>query len=168
MARQGDKGDLAVQETFTVTRLIELYRESLLALIPVMDAAKISWREDAYDPWENIERTIYESIIGSCVANAVGLQSRELVTYGLEDQKIDGRCFLSARSLRLGGKRNSFVDLTHSGPDEAFDQARFEELDNEFRSTGRFTLLPLHGREIDLTVVAEHELLYLAEVTFEL
>lgn len=156
-----------MQETFTVTRLIELYRESLLALTPVMDAAKISWRGDTYDPWENIERTIYESIVESCVTNATGMQLRELVIYGLEGQDIDGRCFLSSRSLRLAGRRNFFVDLTHSGPHEAFDLARFEELDNEFRSTGRLTLLPLRGCEIDLAVIAEHEPLYLAEVTFE-
>jgi hypothetical protein len=55
-----------------ITELVGMFREALVALLPVMDKAGIEWRDGrTYDPWENTERTLFDSLIGSCVENAV-------------------------------------------------------------------------------------------------
>ena len=71
-------------ETFDVTELVGIFRSGLLALLPIMDAARIRWAEPGvYDPWEEIERTLFSSIVGSCVENATPNRLRPLAAYGL-------------------------------------------------------------------------------------
>ena len=55
-----------VEEIWTtrVERLMSIFRDSLLALIPHLEAARIPWREDeAYDEWDNIAGALFENIV---------------------------------------------------------------------------------------------------------
>jgi len=71
-------------ETFDMTVLVRIFRSGLLALLPVMDAARIRWAEPGvYDPWEEIERTLFSSIVGSCVENSILSGLRPLAANGL-------------------------------------------------------------------------------------
>ena len=111
-------------ETFDVTELVGLFREALLALLPVMERSRIKWREgQSYDPWENIERTLYKSIIGSCVENTMPAGSvMRLASYGLMQPTYADQSFL----VSSDNKNAAFLELvTRSEP---FDEAAFVEL----------------------------------------
>src|ERR1700730_2658500 len=95
-------------ESFEVTELIRIFRSGLLALLPVMDAARIRWAEPSiYDPWEDIERTLYSSIIGSCVENSILTGLRPLVTYGLTYGDYSAHSFISECGARMEGNPNA-------------------------------------------------------------
>jgi len=158
-----------VQRTFTINELVRLFRESLVALLPVMDAAGISWRPPAtYDPWENIETALYDSIVGSCVENVIGLSRPGfgLAKYGFYGNRLEEHVFLGARSPRLAGTPNAFVELVHSAPDAVFDRARFEKLDAGFRPTGSCIDLSLEECQLELADVHGDIPSYMDEITF--
>jgi hypothetical protein len=111
-------------EIFDVTELVGLFREALLALLPVMERSRIRWREgQSYDPWENIERMLYESIIGSCVENAMPIGSiKRLASYGLVQPAYTDQSFL----VSSDNKNAAFQKLVTRS--ELFDEAAFVEL----------------------------------------
>jgi hypothetical protein len=50
--------------TTSVDELIRLFRDALVALVPIAERARMSWREpDAYDDWDQICQAIYRSIV---------------------------------------------------------------------------------------------------------
>ncbi|MBB5235774.1 hypothetical protein [Deinococcus budaensis] len=52
----------------TVTELMNLFRESLIALIPVMERSHIPWREpDSYDDWGSIQEALYRNIVENTI-----------------------------------------------------------------------------------------------------
>lgn len=123
-------------DSFEVTELMRLFRSGLLALLPVMDAARIRWAHPGvYDPWEEIERTLFTSIVGSCVTNAVPKALSPLAPYGLTRTDYSGHSFISERGLRLDGTLNALVELRIGK--ESFDTALFHELDAGLTPTGR-------------------------------
>jgi hypothetical protein len=136
-------------ENFDTTELVVIFRSGLLSLLPVMAAARIRWTEPGvYDPWENIERTLYSSIIGSCVENAVPGGLRPLATYGLTYRDYSASSFLSERALLSEGTMNALVELqTEKGP---FDVAVLRELNVNFIPTGRAIVKPLGLCTFDL------------------
>ena len=47
-----------------ITELMSIFRDSLVALVPTLDRARISWRKpDAYDDWDEIVEALYRSIV---------------------------------------------------------------------------------------------------------
>jgi hypothetical protein len=119
-------------ETFDFTELVGLFREALIALLPVMEKSRIKWREgQSYDPWEEIERTPYHSIIGSCVDNAMSIQPIvRLASYGLERQAYADRSFLVASD----NEHIAFLKFGTSS--EPFDEAIFLELGTALKPSG--------------------------------
>jgi hypothetical protein len=136
MGRHAGEGSLRPgTESFGITELVGLFREALIALLPVMDKSRIQWREGrTYDPWEDIERTLYYSIIGSCVENAVPPGClRPLAPYGHPQPSYTNRSFLVASDERSA----AFVKLGTGS--EPFDEAILLELDaNLAPTTNRF------------------------------
>jgi hypothetical protein len=131
---------MAETETFDITYLVHLLREALVALLPVMGKASIEWREGrTYDPWENIERTLYDSIVGSCVENAEPMGTiLILATYGLVMPTYADRSFLV--SLETGGE--AFLKLgTGLQP---FDEAIFLELRSDLTPSDKRVRRPLN------------------------
>jgi hypothetical protein len=123
-------------DSFEVTELVRLFRSGLLALLPVMDAARIRWAPPgAYDPWEDIERTLFTSIVGSCVENATPKALPPLASYGLSRTDYSDYSFISERGLRLAGTLNALVELRNGK--EPFNTALLHELDASLTPTGR-------------------------------
>jgi hypothetical protein len=113
-----------------------------VALIPVAERARIAWRgPDVYDPWEDIERTLFSSIVGSVVENMVPNPPRSLPNYGLIHRTYADYSFITERSERLRGSDLIFVELITV--DDPFDTLRFVEIDAAFVPTGRNVNLPL-------------------------
>ena len=155
-------------DRFQVAELLHIFRAGLLALIPVMDRARIPWREgEAYDPWENIERTLYSSIIGSCVENHVGNDESPLMllsSYGLSYSDYRSHSFLSERGSRLAGTPNAFLEFRYG--EAPFDTAVFVEIDQNQTSTSREITMPLEQVRIELAGRRESGLVYLEEIEF--
>jgi hypothetical protein len=58
-----DPTDPLTWET-TPSELVGIFRESILALLPTMDRARIPWRDEtSYDDWDAIATTLYEQIV---------------------------------------------------------------------------------------------------------
>jgi len=50
----------------TTTELMQLFRESLVGLLPVMERAHLPWQEEeAYDEWDRIAASLFEGIVVS-------------------------------------------------------------------------------------------------------
>jgi hypothetical protein len=136
-------------QSFDVTELVRIFRSGLLALLPVMDAARIRWAEPGvYDPWENIERTLFSSIIGSCVGNCVNRGVRPLAAYGLTYAGYEAHSFICDRGLRTEGKPNALMALQIGN--EPFDTALLRELDASLIATGRTISRPIALCAFDL------------------
>jgi hypothetical protein len=146
-------------EAFDVTELVGIFRSGLLALLPVMDAARIRWAGlGVYDPWEEIERTLFSSIVGSCVENSTPSGLRPLAAYGLTYTDYLAHSFISERSLRIEGTTNALVELQTS--QEPFDVALFHELDAGLISTGRMITKPIALCAFDLAAQTAAEIGY--------
>jgi hypothetical protein len=138
-------------ETAHITELVGLFREALPALLPVMDKAQIEWRDGrTYDPWENIERTLYDSILGSCVENAVPIGSTlQLANYGLVRPTYSDRSFLVASEIGNA----AFLELaTRSQP---FDEAVFLELRPDLTPSDNRIRRPLHDLQFLIAIPDE-------------
>ena len=136
-------------ESFDVTELVRIFRSGLLALLPVMNAARIRWAEPGvYDPWENIERALFSSIVGSCVGNHVPSGLRPLAEYGLTYADYEAHSFISERGLRAEGKPNALVELQIGN--EPFDTALFRELDASLVPRGQTITKPISLCAFDL------------------
>ena len=48
----------------SITKLIYIFRESLINLIPTLEKARISWKtKEAYDDWDEIAETLFKNIV---------------------------------------------------------------------------------------------------------
>ena len=93
-------------------------------MIPSAERARIAWRgPDVYDPWEDIERILFSSIVGSVVENMVPSPPRSLPTYGLIHRTYADHSFITV--------------------DDPFDTLCFVEVDAAFVPTGPNVKLPL-------------------------
>lgn len=130
-------------ESFGITDLLGLFRDALVTLLPVMDKARIDWREGhTYDPWEDVERTLYRSIIGSCVENAVLPGSlRPLAPYGLWQPSYANLSFLLASDER------GAAFLKFGTGSEPFDEVILLELDVNLTPTTKRIRKTLAGTE---------------------
>jgi hypothetical protein len=119
-------------ESFDVSELVGLFRDALVALLPIMDKSRIEWRDGrTYDPWEEIERTLYHSIIGSCVDNVEPSGSiARLAAYGLERSSYADRSFLVASD----DKHAAFLELAANR--EPFSEAVFLKLGTDLAPSG--------------------------------
>ena len=151
--------------SFEVTELVRLFRSGLLALLPVMDAARIRWAEPGvYDPWEDIERTLYTSIVGSCVENAEPDTLPPLAAYGMTTTDSSAHSFISERGLRLDGTLNVLVELRIGK--EPFDTALLHELDASLTPTGRAITKQIETCAFDLGGRTAAGVNYRGELTY--
>jgi hypothetical protein len=149
-----------------LTNLVRIFRSGLLALLPVMDAAQIRWAgPDVYDPWEDVERTLFSSIIGSCVANQVGGAAwRPLAVYGLNYADYEAHSFISEHALRAQGKPNALVALQTNR--EPFDTALLRELNANLVATGQTISKPVDQCTFDLAIRGEVGIDYHESITY--
>jgi hypothetical protein len=146
-----------------VTELVGVFRAALVALLPVMDKAGIEWRDGrTYDPWENVARTLFASLIGSCVENAVPVGSvPPLAAYGLLRPTYVDRSFL----VPSGTDNAAFLGLATSS--QPFDEAIFVELSSDLTPSDRRIRRPLSSLQFMLAVPLDKGLLQLQQrITF--
>jgi hypothetical protein len=60
----------------SVSDLIRIFRNSLLALIPYVEQAKIPWKQgEAYDEWDEITQVLYKNIVTKTIQWGCGYGS---------------------------------------------------------------------------------------------
>lgn len=80
-----------------VEHLMSIFRDSLLALIPHLEAARIPWREEeAYDEWDNISEALFENIVLRSIRWGVAGVGSDVVfpTYGHVHGDYGGRALI--------------------------------------------------------------------------
>jgi len=91
----------------TITELIGIFRESLEALIPAMEKARIPWREgEAYDDWDEIANTLFKSIVINSLAEELS-GALHLSEYDVHYEDYSKRSFLQVATD--SGDRTAFV-----------------------------------------------------------
>lgn len=101
-----------------------------------------------WDPWEDIERTLSDSIMASVMGNAVPDVPRPLPKYGLAFPDYGAFSFITERSARLRGERLAFSRLISAyGP---FDTMRFLEVEAGFVPAGRTVEIALAAASPEL------------------
>ena len=54
--------------SFTVTQLISVFRQGLIALVPIAEAVAITWRdEDIYDDWEHLQDALFTVLVDGTI-----------------------------------------------------------------------------------------------------
>ncbi len=150
---------------FEISELVRIFRSGLLALLPVMDAAHIRWAEPrVYDPWEDIERTLFNSIVGSCIENAVPNSLPSLAPYGVAMMDYSAHSFISERSLHLAGIRNVLIELRIGA--EPFDTAVFNELDPNLKPIGSAITKPIEACDFVLARWTAAGITYCGLITY--
>jgi hypothetical protein len=125
-----------MQATFEIAELIGIFRASLIALIPLAERARIPWQgPEVYDPWETIERALFEAIVESVVENARPSPPCALPKYGIAHRSYADLSFITDRAARLRGERLAFIELTTI--QDPFDTMCFLDLGADFIPTGR-------------------------------
>ncbi len=77
-----------------INALLGLFREALVALVPVFEAARIPWRdEEAYDQWDDISRVLYDKFVAEPIA--WGLDTLDDLHLAPYDMRIDDYSRLS-------------------------------------------------------------------------
>jgi hypothetical protein len=104
-----------------------MFRKALVALVPTAEAAGIGWRNGVkYDPWEGIERALFDAFVRSALSNISPPLPPAMPIYGMIPIGYGGASFLTDRNGLLRGRRLALVELeTATAP---FDTARFVAL----------------------------------------
>ena len=114
----------------SVNKIIHIFRDALLALIPIADRARILWREpDNYDDWDLIAQSLFRSIVVMSLENAD--ECKALQGTPKYDERISDYSLKSFLSTSKGSGELAFICFeTDSLP---FDTALLARLDEAGR-----------------------------------
>ncbi len=110
----------------SVNGLAALFRDALLALVPIAERARMAWREpDAYDDWDHICEAIFASLVIGSIENAEGLGGiGRLPDYDEPIASYRDRSFVTDTS-----SAGQLAFLRFETLASTFDTCRFAELD---------------------------------------
>lgn len=155
-----------MRATFEVPELIRIFRAALVTLIPIAEEARIAWRgPHVYDPWEDIERALFNSIVASVVENAVPASPRPLPKYGLTYDNYGDLSFITDRAARCRGEHLALLQITSER--EPFDTMSFVDLGTGFAPTGRTVSIPFAEGLPELATRTADALRYCQAIEYE-
>ena len=115
--------------TTTAAALMQAFKKSLQALVPIVSEVKITWEDhDKWDDWENIETVLFNAIVVQAIANDVGIgASQKFAQYDVSHRSYTGLAYIGDASL---GDNYALINL--STEDGAFfETCIFVEIDSE-------------------------------------
>jgi hypothetical protein len=128
----------------SVNELLHLFRQSLVALLPFLEAAHIPWREEeAYDQWDAISQTLYEKLIAEPLAWGLGaVDEFALTPYGTRLDDYSAVSFIEV--LHDEPSPGATTVLVRFATDaRPLDAVEAVLLDERARATDRLERLPL-------------------------
>ncbi len=84
----------------TVTDLVRNFAEACRALVPALDRAQVSWRDEAqYDNWDRIAEPLFETLVSEPCAFAavgeVGLSRLKVARYGFVEADPEWNAYVA-------------------------------------------------------------------------
>jgi hypothetical protein len=147
---------------FDVAELMEIFRASLTALVPIAERARIAWHgPNVYDPWEDIERALFASI----VANALPFPPRPLPRYGITHHNYADQSFITDQAARFRSEHLVFLELTTT--QDPFDTMCFLSVGPDFIPTGQTVRLPILQVSPELAARTSSGLSYLQAIEYD-
>lgn len=115
--------------TSTINALIAVFHDSLVALAPIVERARIAWRDDeAYDDWDAITDVLFEQLVVSSVRWSLPEAAHttfRMAPYNVLVESYRGFTFVAVTDPRLSAPAafHSFATV-----DSAFDTVCVREL----------------------------------------
>jgi len=134
----------------SVSQTMHIAQEALRALVPIVEKARMKWREpDNYDDWDLIASAIVRSIVSMSVENCLEFaRASPIIDY---DMRADNYSQFSFITDLASAKSLAFVSFVTDR--EPFDACLFAELDENQRVLGE---LRRAFNEVDWGVAARH------------
>lgn len=124
----------------TVSELLEIFRGAIIAIIPWVEKAKISWKEgESYDDWDNIVSSLFENIVYASLTENIS-DKYSLPKYDLQYEDYLDRDFILIRSRKF--PNNNFAFISYNTKSSNLSTINAAELDDNY-STIRPVELPL-------------------------
>ena len=132
---------MVIMNTFwkiSVNELLNIFRGALLALIPWLEKAKISWKDDeAYDDWDNIVESLYKNIVCASLYSEVADNysiAKYLYTY-------DNYSLIDYIEIRIkDNSEKKFAFVAFQSDFSPLDSIKVAELDKKNKVIGYINL----------------------------
>jgi hypothetical protein len=107
--------------SFTITELVATFHDAILALKPVADRARLSWRDaEAYDDWERLVETAFDVFVRSPIfADSRNRSAQPLARYDFNNASYDAL---------------SWIEVVSKDESSPLALVRFESGDCDFQS----------------------------------
>jgi len=118
------------------------FRESLIALIPMLDKSKILWHGETYDDWDIIAEALYKAMVISPINYSQGLNylhCKELVDYEFHYQNFSNNSFIIVKNNNTN-ELNSFYGFETK--DTFFDYVNIAILDKNTLEFKEYLTIP--------------------------
>ena len=121
-------------KSFHIGELLGIFRDGLIALIPIAERADIVWSgPDVYDPWEEMSEGLFSGIVTSVMYNLDKFFIESLPKYGFTIPNYQCSSFITCASV---SRNNAFLSLKSIA--SPFDHVKLLLLDDDLSSTNEF------------------------------
>lgn len=132
----------------TVTELLLILRDALAALVPVVERAKMGWRDaEAYDDWDDICQSLYKNIVIRSLEYSLGSGeplSIPVPDYGTVYPTYARKNFFRVLSDVLSSNvRAAFVGF--STVHDPLDHVAYVALSDDFAAADDVERIPIEG-----------------------
>lgn len=94
----------------SINEIIEIFRGTLVAIVPWVEKAKIKWNKDSYDDWDNIAQAIFKNIVCSSIEGEV-LVEYSLTKYDFQYKDYSDLDYIKVKCKNHLGKDLAFVSF---------------------------------------------------------
>ena len=137
--------------SFEVEELFGIFRDGLIALVPIAERARITWHgPDIYDNWDNIAIGLFDGIIENVVYNLIGGPIGRIPRYGQSFLNYANISFFTNLNLSSPNMFHSFE--TRLIP---FDHVRFVVGDETSTTYIDFVDVPVSETKFALSALDE-------------
>jgi hypothetical protein len=115
--------------TTTLDELMAIFRDGLIALVPIAERARIAWHDaEAYDDWDRIAEAVFQSVVVDAIENSnAGPLQRPLAKYGFVGQPHAAMSVIQVAHASMGVSSDlAFIDFGSN--DTPFDTVRAERM----------------------------------------
>ena len=116
----------------SVTELLDIFHESLLTLIPIMERAHLPWKEpDSYDEWDNITETLFQVLVVGTLQWVIYQKEEgklEIPKYDFRYENYSSHSFIAIKQ-RTNNDENYLVFVGFATKDAPLDTVEYVEID---------------------------------------
>ena len=155
--------------TTAISTLLEIFGESLNAIVPIMDTMKIGWRDaDAYDDWDEIASVLYRNIVEKSIQHStVTIVDTRLAPYDLLIPSYLEQDYISV--IHKGSEKLNLAFIGYSTRKKPFDVVKCVAVDSDYTASEEILYLPVNECEFELVAHNNgHNLRRITRLTIQL